>query len=249
MKVHKDLYDRWKKEEQTPFSGWDFSHIRERMKEDEPHWDYGEEARRLVRDATSVLDLGTGGGEILASLGPFPRNTTATEGWSPNVPVARKRLEPLGIKVVAVDDSEKLPFSDREFDLVLNRQSGYDRKEVFRILQNNGVFFTQQVSGDNLQDLVEEFDAKTRFKGWNAGIEKKRLEEVGFKIERYEEWKGNAEFKDVGAIVYFLKAIPWIVKDFSVDKYLSTLENLQRELDAGKRLIFTETRFLIKAHR
>jgi hypothetical protein len=244
-----DSYDLWKKEEQASFSGWDFSYIRSRFKEEKPSWDYIGEAKKLVENATAVLDMGTGGGENFSKLEPFPKHTIATEGWPPNVPVARKKLEPLGVKIVAVDESGKLPFRKDEFDLVLNRHSGFDRGEVFRILQKDGVFFTQQVSGNNLQDLIEEFGNDTQFKEWNAEKEKGRLEKVGFRVEIAKDWKGKAEFKDVGAIVYFLKAIPWAVKNFSVDAYLPILQKLQTRADSGKKLIFEETRFLIRARK
>jgi len=245
----KDLSKIWKGEEKLSFSGWDFSYIDNRMKEEKPIWNYKRKAKKLVRKATAVLDMGTGGEEVLSLLGPFPKHTIATEGWKPNVKVARNRLQPFGVKVVAVDDSGKLPFDSREFDLVLNRHSAYEAKEVFRILRSNGIFFTQQVSGNNLQNLTDEFDVKKQFRDRNAKTEKKLLESVGFKVEDYRDWKGKIEFKDVGAIVYFLKVVPWTVKDFSVDKYLSVLKKLQRKLDLGKKLVFTETRFLIKARK
>ena len=249
MNDAEDSYALWKKEEQASFSGWDFSHIRSRLKEEKPSWDYIEEAKKLVKNANAVLDMGTGGGENFSRLGPFPEHTVATEGWLPNVIVARKKLESLGVKIVAVDESGKLPFKNGEFDLVLNRHSGFDRREVFRMLQKDGIFYTQQVSGNNLQDLIEEFNRDTQSKEWNAEKEKGELEEVGFRVEIAKDWKGRAEFKDVGAIVYFLKAIPWTVKDFSVDAYLPTLKKLQTRADSGKKLVFDEARFLIKARK
>jgi SAM-dependent methyltransferase len=245
----KDSYALWKKEEQASFSGWDFSYIRSRLKEEKPSWDYIEEAKKLIKNANAVLDMGTGGGENFSKLGPFPEHTIATEGWLPNVSVARKKLEAFGVKIVAVDESGKLPFKNNEFDLVLNRHSGFDRREVFRILRKDGIFFTQQVSGNNLQDLIEEFHCDMQFKEWNAEMERWRLEKVGFTVEIAKDWKGKAEFKDVGAIVYFLKAIPWTVKDFGVDSYLPTLKKLQTKADSGKKLIFKEARFLIKARK
>jgi len=249
MSNAKHSYALWKKEEQASFSGWDFSYIRGRLREEKPPWDYIGEAKKLVENATAVLDMGTGGGENFSKLGPFPEHTTATEGWLPNVPIARKKLEPLGVKIVAVDESGELPFKNDEFDLVLNRHSGFDRREVFRILQKDGIFFTQQVSGNNLQDLIEEFHCYTQSKEWNAEIEKGRLEKVGFRVEVAKDWRGKAEFKDVGAIVYFLKAIPWVVKDFSVDAYLPALKKLQTKADSGKKLAFKETRFLVRARK
>jgi len=244
-----DCIALWKKEEQASFSGWDFSHIRSRFKEERPSWDYIEEAKKLARNADAILDMGTGGGENFSKLEPFPKHTVATEGWLPNVPVARKKLEPLGVKVVAVDESGKLPFKNDEFDLVLNRHSGFDRGEVFRILQKDGIFFTQQVSGNNLQDLIEEFGGEPQFKEWNAKKEKGRLEKARFRVEIAQDWRGKEEFKDVGAIVYFLKAIPWTVKDFSVDAYLPALKKLQAKVDSGKKLVFEEARYLIKARK
>ena len=43
---------------------------------------------------------------------PFPSTIYATEGYAPNVPIARKKLEPLGVIVVEVTDDTALPFRD-----------------------------------------------------------------------------------------------------------------------------------------
>jgi len=245
----KRLYFQWKKDEEAPFAGWDFSYLKGRWKEDRPYWDYQRKAQVLIKNATAVLDIGTGGGELLASLGPFPSHTMATEGLPANVPIARRRLEPLGVKVVTVDESGKIPFADEEFDLLLNRHSAYDEREIFRILRKGGHFLTQQVGGNNLKDLVREFSVESQFKDWTLDVAKQRLEEVGFKITQAKEWSGRVEFKDVGALVYFLKAIPWVVKDFSVDNYLLVLEKFQRRIDIGESLAFTNVRFMILAEK
>jgi hypothetical protein len=68
-----------------------------------------------------LLDIDTGGGEVLASLQPLPATTVATEGWEPNLPVARDRLAPFGVDVRRHDGTDPLPARDGEFDLVLNR--------------------------------------------------------------------------------------------------------------------------------
>ncbi|XOB46457.1 MAG: SAM-dependent methyltransferase [Candidatus Nealsonbacteria bacterium] len=165
------------------------------------------------------------------------------------MPIARKKLKPLGIKVVQVDKSGKLPFTNQEFNLVLNRHSSYNTQEVFRVLKKDGVFLTQQVGGDNLEDLRKEFNVGSKFKNWKLEKTKRDLKGVGFKIEQAESWSGKIEFKDVGALVHCLKAIPWIVENFSVDNYLPILESLQKRIDEGKKLIFTETKFLIQAKK
>lgn len=244
-------YSQWKKDEQAPFAGWDFSYLKNRKKEEQPPWDYKKKAKALIMKAKAVLDMGTGGGEVFSFLAPFPKHTIAIEGWKPNVSVAKKRLEPLGIKVleVNINESSKLPFIDGEFDLVLNRHSAFNAKEVFRILQNKGTFLTQQVGGRNLNDLIQVFDAVPQYKDWTLDVIKQKIQDAGFQIKDAREWSGKVEFKDVGALVYFLKAIPWVVKGFSVDKYLPTLKNLQSRINRGEKLIFTETRFLIQARK
>lgn len=67
----------------TDFSGWEFSWLEGRMIQEDPPWHY----KRLIMNAfsktNSLLDLGTGGGEVLASLAPLPPDTHATESYPP----------------------------------------------------------------------------------------------------------------------------------------------------------------------
>ncbi|HHV95300.1 MAG TPA: class I SAM-dependent methyltransferase [Clostridiaceae bacterium] len=120
------------------FEGWDFSYLEStgRMQEFPLRWNYRNKVKSRMSGISSLLDMGTGGGEFLSSLVPLPEYTCATEGYEPNIPVARKRLEPLGVKVYRVDDDEFLPFNDETFDLVINRHESYSAKEVKRILKN-----------------------------------------------------------------------------------------------------------------
>src|SRR5579864_6839052 len=48
-----------------PFAGWDFSYLRRRMVEDHPTWAYSERVRRHFAGVDAMLDMGTGGGEVL----------------------------------------------------------------------------------------------------------------------------------------------------------------------------------------
>lgn len=245
----KNFVEQWKKDEATTFEGWDFSYIKDRKDEEKEPWSYEALAKKLVQKSKSVLDMGTGGGEILSSLAPLPEHAVAIEGYKPNVEVARKRLEPLGVKVLEMDESHDLQFADGEFDLVLNRHSAFTASEVFRILKPEGNFLTQQVGGGNLNDLISAFDATPKYKSWTLENIKDDIQNAGFKIKDAREWRGKIEFKDVGAVVYFLKAIPWIVEGFSVENNLRHLEQLQARLDRGEKLIFTQVRFLVLAQK
>jgi hypothetical protein len=85
--------------ERAPFEGWDFSFVEGRMVEDALPWDYVAEVRRRMACVKSMLDLGTGGGEVLSQLAPLPALTVATEAYAPNALVAARRLSPLGAHV------------------------------------------------------------------------------------------------------------------------------------------------------
>jgi len=250
MEKENELITQWKKDEKAVFKGWDFSYLKKRLIESKPPWDYVKIAKKLMKKSGSVLDMETGGGEIFSSLKPFPKHVVAYEGYKPNIPVARKRLKSFGVKVIECRNLKKLPFKDQEFDLVLNRHGAINAKEIYRILKEKGIFFTQQVTGsDDSQDLVKEFGAKRKFSDINLERYAKELKQAGFKIKVSRKWKSRKIFKDVGAIVYYLKAIPWIVKEFSVKNNLKDLKKLQKKLEKDKELKFDTARFMIVAQK
>ncbi len=217
------------------------------MIEAEPSWNYLASARTAVGKAHDILDVATGGGEIFASLAPFPGRATAVEGYAPNVAVARARLNPLGVSVFRGSTRTGMPFVNDAFDLVLNRHGGFRPAEMHRILKPGGVFLTQQVGGDNLFDLVAEFGAKLVRPENTLAQVREGLVALGFEIRDGREWRGPVEFFDVGALVYFLKAIPWVVEGFDVDRHLEILRSFQARISQGQPLRFTYTRFLIDA--
>ena len=230
--------------------GWDFSYLENKILEDKPPWDYARLARSLVKKSNSVLDMGTGGGEVFSSFAPF-RKAAATEGYPPNYLLAKKRLGSLGVKVVKFSNSttRNLPFKSGEFDLVLNRHDAFNVGEVFRILKSGGIFLTQQVAKDSFGDLMKFFGARPQFNVASFREVKKKMKVEGFNVAFAEEWKGRIEFADVGALVYFLKNCPWIVKDFSVVEHLKYLLKLQKRLEGGRKLVFGESSYLIHAEK
>jgi len=238
---------------QIEFSGWDFSYIeKERWQSENLPWDFLSMANEKARNAGCVLDMGTGGGEALSSLSNLPPFTFATEGYSPNVRVAARRLLPLGIEVIQVEPQEyHLPISDESFDLVLNRHESYTPAELHRILQPGGRFITQQVGGrDNirLNELLQE-QPSLEYSDWTPQRACEELESAGFIILQCLEAFPQSLFKDLGAVLFYLKVISWQISDFSIEKYYSRLVELhKRMLDEGG-LKTNQHRFLIEAVR
>ena len=100
-----DLFLQWLSEEQAAYiHGWDFSHIQDRYEECQSlPWDYGQAVHDFLRPTHRILDMDTGGGEFLLSLGHPHSLTAATEGYPPNIALCRKVLLPLGIDFRGAD--------------------------------------------------------------------------------------------------------------------------------------------------
>ena len=247
-----ELLDAWLREERQPFVGWDFSYLDGRMWDGGEPWDYSRRAAALMRGASSTLDMDTGGGEILMSLREFWRGKmTATEGYAPNFELARARLRPLGVRVVgwAASDDAPMPFADGEFDLVLNRHAAFNAREVARVLSDGGAFLTQQTSGMWAWDLQATFEASPQTPDVSLAKCAPLLEDAGLATADEREWEGRLKFADVGAVVYYLKAVPWEVPGFGVRTHFERLVALQERLDAEGELSFYAGKFLIEARK
>lgn len=145
------------------FSGWDLGHVKPRLIDPGPPWNYETLVCEYAVDKKDALDMGTGGGELLSRIRQaLPARTTATEEWSVNAPVAKRRLGPLGVELVRCR-SRLLPFVNSAFDLVINRHEELEPSEVARVLSRGGHAVTQQVGGDNWRELRGVFPRATDF--------------------------------------------------------------------------------------
>ena len=236
----------------APFDGWDFSYLEGRKTEISLPWDFRARVRERIVDVTSMLDVGTGGGEFLASCAPLPPRVCATEGYGPNIAVAKRRLEPLGVDVWDVtEDRENRhpPFQDGDFELVVSRHESYVPAEVWRVLQPGGWFLTQQVTGAGGWNLVEWFKGEGPLEpvGWTAALACRQLEHVGFRVTDAIEASGEYSFFDVGAVAYYLRVVPWLVEDFSAETYRERLLAMHQHIRRHGRFVVEDERFLIEA--
>jgi SAM-dependent methyltransferase len=222
------------------------------MVEETLPWDYMALAATRMAQATAMLDMDTGGGERILSLRPhWPAKVVVSEGYAPNLALAQERLALFGVTVVEAASSiiAPMPFADDEFDLVLNRHGAFNAKELARILAPGGIFLTQQVHGLFAHDLLAHFGASPQWPNATYEDAITRLAEAGLELLQGADWHGELIFKDVGALVYYLKAVPWMVPGFSVDRDFARLLLLQARLEQEGELAYADMRYWVEARQ
>jgi SAM-dependent methyltransferase len=238
----------WRARYAEPTAGWDFSSFAGSVETDEPPWSYEDLARAALAGATSALDVGTGGGEVLLRLrDALPADTLATEGWAPNLSHATEALAPHGIHVVPYDSEHDaaMPFEDGRFDVVLDRHESYLATEVFRVLRPGGAFVTQQVDGRDSAETHALFGGTPAYSHVTLETFRAEAEAAGFVVEDAREWSGTIRFADVATFVSYVRMVPWEVpEDFSVDRYAGALLAMTE-----RDLVFTRRMFVLVCRR
>lgn len=247
----KALIQTWKAEENIAhIHGWDFSHIDGRYAEDTDFpWDYRNVIGQYLSPEMKLLDIDTGGGEFLLSLGHPHKNTAATENYGPNVQLCKQTLLPLGIDFRQADGRGELPFADGTFDIVIDRHGDFNPREIYRVLKPSGILVMQQVGAENDRELVELLcgNVPTPFSEQYVNKTAEQFRRAGFCVLRQEECFRPICFYDVGALVWFARVIPWEFPGFSVDTHLENLLKAQRILEETGCLEGKTHRFLLVA--
>ncbi|WP_328534463.1 class I SAM-dependent methyltransferase [Micromonospora zamorensis] len=235
----------------APIDGWGFDWLAGRATEERPQWAYA----RLVADrmarATAALDVDTGGGEVLAEVPHPPKLLTATEGWPPNVEVARRTLRRVGATVVAVDPDGPLPFRDASFDLVVSRHPvRTDWVQIARVLRPGGTFLSQQIGAGTMRELSEAIlgplpPPAHRHPEHAAAA----AADAGLRVVDLRRATLRATFSDIGAVVWFLRKVIWTVPGFTVDRYREELLALHERITTEGPFTAHAQRFLIEATR
>nr|WP_254259529.1 methyltransferase domain-containing protein [Leucobacter chinensis] len=227
--------------------GWDFSALEGRLHADEPWWNFEEDCRSALSSAHVVADLGTGGGErlraLLKEVDWSGKQVTATEGWDPNIPVAREALAAWDVEVHRYESErdQRMPFADNSLDLIMSRHESIDVAEASRTLSPGGRLLTQQVDGHDAEEIHEWFGEPYEYPHVSSQQYVEAFEAAGLRVDVVDDWRGTMEFKDVTALVTYLALVPWDAPGFSVDEQKEKLA----VLDANRPIQVTQRRFRI----
>ncbi|MFF0739999.1 class I SAM-dependent methyltransferase [Streptomyces sp. NPDC004111] len=236
----------------VPVDGWDFSWLDGRATEQRPSWGYQRGMGERLARATAALDIQTGGGEVLAGAPRLPPVMVATESWPPNVARATGLLHPLGAVVVADEDAPPLPFADGAFDLVTSRHPVKAWwEEIARVLAPGGTYYSQQVGPASVFEVVEHFlgpqpEARLARRPQDARAE---AEAAGLDVVDLRSESLRTEFFDIGAVVYFLRKVIWMVPGFTVEAHRDRLREMDARIRRDGSFVAHTARFLIEARK
>ncbi|GII78943.1 methyltransferase type 11 [Sphaerisporangium rufum] len=239
--------------EAAPVEGWDFSWLAGRATEQRPSWGY----QRLMSDrlarAGAALDVQTGGGEVLNGAPVLPPVMAATESWPPNLARAARLLRPRGVAVVATGERPPLPFADRVFDLVVSRHPvAAWWSEITRVLRPGGTYLAQHVGPATVFELAEFFlgpQPTDRRNRRHPEVETAEASAAGLTVVQARLERLRMEFFDVGAVVYFLRKVIWIVPGFTVERHRDRLRALHERIERDGPFVAHSSRVLIEARR
>lgn len=241
----------------VPTEGWDFSWFEGRATEVRPSWGYAVSMAGRLAGARAVLDVQTGGGEVLDfALGraaDAPGLLAATEGRPPNAARATALLRPRGVVVVASGEDAPLPFADGAFDLVVSRHPVRPHwEEIARVLEPGGTYFAQHVGPGSAFELVEYFLGPLPAEACDArhpDRERAAAEAAGLEVVDLRAERLRMEFHDIAAVVHFLRKVIWMVPGFTVEAYEPRLRVLHERIESRGPFVAHSTRHLLEARK
>ncbi|MBA2937421.1 class I SAM-dependent methyltransferase [Paenibacillus sp. CGMCC 1.16610] len=244
---YKDFYDKVGK-----LNGWDFSKLRTTSEGEQ--WDFLHEVTLKCNKSSFLLDIGTGGGEALISIADAALllvGIDRSEGMIESATENLKKSNKGNIRFLQME-AEDIAFPMSFFNVVSCRHSEFYANEISKVLANDGIFLTQQVSEGDKLNIKQAFGRGQGF-GTNDGILKEKylteLAEAGFTDIQSFEYDASQYFQSYEDLVFFLKFTP-VIPSFGQTDY--DFEILQKFIEANQmeKGIKTNTkRFMIMARK
>jgi SAM-dependent methyltransferase len=233
-----------------PRRGWDFSRVR--SDRDPAPWEYEEVVRRYLKPTDHVLDVGTGGGEVLVSLAdafgtgigvdPDPAMLAAAQENTPPALAGRISFMEGG--------ADTLPVPNASCDVVLNRHAVVGVAEVARVVRPGGYFLTQQVGGQNTFNIATLFGIGPGMGGEQRALEQEvpalaeAFQQRGFALVAYATYNVPYYFRDVASLLFWMRAVE-IPPDFDVERHWRDVNYLIAEYTTPRGIETNEHRELL----
>lgn len=244
---YKNFYDRVGK-----LNGWDFSKVKcisEGVK-----WSLYSEVTQKCKKSDILLDIGTGGGEVLLTIAEFALLLVGVDHSNGMIQTANHNLETSNTTNVRFlqMDAQNLEFPQSFFNVVSCRHSPFYAKQVSKILVKDGVFLTQQVSESDKLNIKQAFGRGQDFRT-DEGILKERyiseLAEAGFTDIQSSEYNAVEYYATYEDLVFLLKYTPIIPNFGQNENDFTLLKKFIEENQTNKGIMTNSKRFMIIARK
>ncbi|WP_018756326.1 class I SAM-dependent methyltransferase [Paenibacillus terrigena] len=233
-------------------NGWDFSRMK--VVSEGIQWDLYQEVTRVCRKSDLLLDIGTGGGEALLAIADAVLLAIGIDCSSGMMKTAENNLRQAGKSNVRFHqmDAERLVFPDRLFNIVSCRHSEFHAQEVARVLADDGIFFTQQVSERDKWNLKQAFGRGQSWGISDGTLQRRYIQELrdaGLKDIQVYEYNATDYYESVQDLLFLLKHTP-IIPNFGQDEMDYTILHQfveEHQYDRGIRT--NSERFMIVARK
>ena len=198
--------------------GWDFSKLKYELI-DNSAFQYFNEINDKITEQTILLDIGTGGGEKLTDL--ISDNCLlkiGTDFSKEMIKVAKMKNKNNKIRFFEMD-SEIINFPDKFFDIICARHTPFNFDEIFRLLNDKGTFFSEQIDEDDCKKLKDLFE---RGQGYNTKLKlidkiKEEVKLKNFKNVKFFEIKQQEYYKTEEDLLFLLRNTP-IIPNFGEEE-------------------------------
>ena len=217
--------------------GWDFSRMTV-LRQPVP-WDYRDVVVRYLRPSDSVLDIGTGGGELLGRLAPSFGHGLGIDIDPGMIRLAQANSTANNLSFrVSSDRLEAIP---EAFDVIIDRHASFSLDAVASHLKPAGYFVTQQVGERNMACVKAAL-------GQPIGpptIQREAFTGTGLRLLAFLEYDVEYVVRDIESLVYWLHALDCAHADLDGAAALASAQALNRVL-AGN---VDERGFVTNEHR
>lgn len=208
-----------------------------------------------------MLDIGTGGGEKFLSLASHFGSGIGIDRKPEMIRIAQEnRPNELRPKVhFEVMHAQDLKFPDRTFDVVLNRHAPIFHEEIVRVLKPGGYFITQQVGGQNTQNIFDIFGWGSNGEYWRRFFAERGMvfrdcrelqpafEEAGCSVMA-QEYDVSYYFQDVESLIFWLKWSP-LPENLAAEHHTACVTRLIEEHSTPRGIETNEHRELMVARK
>jgi hypothetical protein len=144
-----------------------------------------------------------------------------------------------------------LPLQSETFALVVSRHPTLTIwNEIARVLRPGGAYFSQQVGAGSNRELTDFMmgpqpvsEARSTDRAVSLAAR------AGLQVLDLRQEILRTVFYDVGAVVYFLRKVPWTVPGFSAGLFKGQLSTMHALIEREGSFICYSRRFLIEAKK